>query len=161
MEGKMVTAEWLKKTDLFGSLEELQLSVILSYASAESFPEGKTIFHQGDEAHYLYVLIGGAVALTVKTGEKIDLMTSTIEKEGSIFGMPSLLEPFSYNVTATCLKPSKLLIIQAVAVKKHIEKDPKLGMEIMRKLASIYFNRLNEMREGVSRFIKTFKPKIP
>ena len=31
-------------------------------------------------------------------------MTSKIEKEGAVFGIPSLIEPFRYNVTATCLK---------------------------------------------------------
>ncbi len=157
----MVTAAWLKNTDLFSGLEELQLGVILSHSSVESFPEGKTIFSQGDVAHRLYVLIEGIVTLAVETGEKIDMMTSTIDKEGAIFGMPCLLEPFRYNVTATCLKPSKVLMIAADQMIKLIEEDPKMGMEIMRRLASIYFNRLTEMREGVSKLLKVFKFKTP
>jgi hypothetical protein len=31
----------------------------------------------------------------------------------------------------------------------------------MKKLALIYFNRLNEMREGISKLIKMFKSKVP
>ena len=155
----MVTTAWLRNTELFSGLEELQLGVILSHSSVESFPEGRTIFHRGDEAHRLYVLIEGVVTLAVETGEKIDMMTSTIDKEGAIFGMPCLLEPFRYNVTATCLNPSKVLIIAADQMLKLIEQDPKMGMEIMRKLAFIYFNRLNEMREGVSKLLKAFKFK--
>ena len=157
----MVTTEWLKNIELFSALEESQINIILSHSSVESFPEGKTIFHQGDEAYRLYVLIEGAIDLSVKTGETIDFMTSTIDKEGSVFGMPSLLEPFRYNVTATSLKPSKVLIIEADPIRKYMEQDTKMGMEIMKKLASIYFNRLNEMREGVSKFIKMFKSKVP
>jgi CRP-like cAMP-binding protein len=75
--------------------------------------------------------------------------------------MPSLLEPFRYNVTATCLKPSKVLMIEADHIRKRMEQDTKMGMEIMKKLALIYFNRLNEMREGVSKLIKMFKSKVP
>jgi len=157
----MVTAAWLKNVDLFSGLEEPQLIVILSYSSVESLPEGKTVFNQGEEAHRLYVLIEGAVTLTAKTGEKIELMTSTIDKEGVIFGMPCLLEPFRYNVTATCLKPAKVLMIEAAPVRKEMEEDLKMGMEIMKMLASIYFNRLNEMREGVSKLLKAFKFKTP
>jgi len=41
----------------------------------------------------------------------------------------------------------------------EIEKDPRMGMEILKKLVSIYFNRLNEMRLGVSNFLKVFKLK--
>jgi CRP-like cAMP-binding protein len=125
----------------------------------ESFPEGKVIFRQGDEAHRLYLLIEGRVGLTVKTEEKIDVMTSTIDKEGAIFGMPCLLEPFRYNVTATCLNPSKVLTIEAAPVRKEMEEDPRMGMEVMTKLASVYFNRLSEMREGISKFLRYFKTK--
>jgi CRP-like cAMP-binding protein len=155
----MVSAEWLKKTELFGNLNESQLNAILSRSSIESFPEGKTIFRQGDEANYLYILIEGMLDLSVKTGEKFDFLTSKVEKEGAAFGIPSLIEPFRYNVTAVCLKPSKVLVINAGRLKMDMEKDPKMGMEIMKKLVSIYFNRLNEIRSGVSNFLKALKFK--
>ena len=155
----MVSAEWLKKTELFGNLNESQLNAILSRSSIESFPEGKTIFRQGDEANYLYILIEGMLDLSVKTGEKFDFLTSKVQKEGAAFGIPSLIEPFRYNVTAACLKPSKVLVINAGRLKMDMEKDPKMGMEIMKRLVSIYFKRLNEIRSGVSNFLKGFKFK--
>ena len=155
----MVSTEWLKKTELFGTLSESQVNILLSRSSEESLPEGKTIFRQGDEANYLYILIEGMLDLSVKTGEKFDFLTSKVEKEGAAFGIPSLIEPFCYNVTATCLKPSKILAINAGRLKMDMEKDPKMGMEIMKKLVSIYFNRLNEIRSGVSHFLKGFKFK--
>ena len=155
----MVSAEWLKKTELFGNLNESQLNAILSRSSIESFPEGKTIFRQGDEANYLYILIEGILDLSVKTGEKFDFLTSKVEKEGTAFGIPSLIEPFRYNVTAKYLKPSKVLVINAGRLKMDMEKDPTMGMEIMKKLVSIYFNRLNEIRSGVSNLLKGFKFK--
>ncbi len=146
---------------MFESLEDPQLNILLSHSSVESLTEGKTIFRQGEEAHRLFILIEGTVDLSVKTGEKIDFMTSKIEKEGAVFGIPSLIEPFRYNVTATCLKPSKVLVIDADHIKTNMEKDLKMGMEIMKKLASIYFNRLNEMRFGVANLLKNFKFKTP
>ena len=155
----MVSAEWLKKTELFGNLKESQLDALLSRSSVEAFPEGKTIFHQGEDANHLYILIEGMVDLSVKTGEKFDFLTSKVEKEGAAFGIPSLIEPFRYNVTATCLKPSKLLVINAGRVRMDMEKDPEMGMEIMKKLASIYFHRLSEMRLGVSNFLRASKFK--
>lgn len=155
----MVSTDWLKKTELFGTLSESQLNILLSHSSVESLPEGKIIFRQGDEANHLYVLIEGMIDLSVKTGEKVDFLTSKIEKEGAAFGIPCLIEPFRYNVTATCLKPTKVLIIDAGRVKTEMERDPKMGMEIMKKLVTIYFNRLNEMRAGVSNFLKVFKLK--
>jgi hypothetical protein len=52
-------------------------------------------------------------------------------------------------------------MMEADQIMKVIEQDPKMGMEIMRKLASIYFKRLNEMREGVSKLLKVYKFKTP
>jgi CRP-like cAMP-binding protein len=69
------------------------------------------------------------------------------------------MEPFRYNVTATCLKPTQVLMIEAGHLKKMMEEDPKMGMETMKKLASIYFNRLNDLRSGVSNLLKTFKTR--
>jgi CRP-like cAMP-binding protein len=155
----MVSTEWLKKTELFGTLNESQLNTILLHSSVDSFPEGKTIFRQGEKALRLYILIEGMVNLTVKTQEQIDFMASKIEKEGAAFGMPSLIEPFRYNVTATCLKPSKVLTIEADYLMKKTEEDPKIGMEVMKKLTSIYFDRLNALRTGVSNLLKSLKSK--
>jgi len=157
----MVSAEWLKRAELFEALNESQLNVLLFKANVESFPEGDIIFRQGDEAQRLFILIEGAVDLTVKTGEKIDFMTSKIENEGAVFGTAALMEPFRYNVTAFCLKPSKVLVLDADHIKKRMEEDPKMGIEIMKKLASIYFRRLNEIRSGVSNLLKIFKFKTP
>jgi CRP-like cAMP-binding protein len=97
----------------------------------------------------------------VKAEEKIDLMTSRVEKEGAVFGSPSLMEPFRYNVSAICRKPSKVLVLDAKHIKVKMEEDPKMGMEVMKKLASIYFNRLNDLRSGVSKLMKTFKFRMP
>ena len=155
----MVSTDWLRKTELFRTLDESQLSALLSHSSVESFPEGKTIFRQGDEANHLYLLIEGIIDLSFKTGERIDFLTSKVEKEGAAFGVPSLIEPFRYNATATSLRSSKVFVIDSVRVRMEMEKDPRMGMEILKKLASIYFNRLNEMRLGVSNFLKSFKLK--
>jgi len=157
----MVSPEWLKKAELFGTLNESQLNALLSKSNVETFPEGKTIFRQAEEANRLYILIQGSVDLTVKAQEQIDFITSKIEKEGAVFGTAALMEPYRYNVTAICLKPSKVLVLDADDLKKRIEEDPEMGMEMMKKLASIYFNRLNDMRSGVSNLLKIFKFKTP
>ena len=155
----MVSTDWLKKTELFGALKESQLDILLSHSSVETFPEGKTIFRQGDEANHFYILIEGTIDLSVKTEGKFDFLSSKVEKEGAAFGIPSLIEPFRYNVTTTCLKLSKVLVIDAGLVKMDMEQDPRMGMEIMKKLVFIYFNRLNEMRSGVSNLLKVSKFK--
>ena len=157
----MVTAEWLKKAELFGALNQTQLNDLLAHSAAKLFAKGETVFRQGDEATCLYVLIDGLIELSVKAEGEIAIMTSKVEKVGEVFGIPSLIEPFRYNVTATCLEPSNIVMFEANYINKRINEDTQMGMEIMRKLASIYFNRLNELRAGVSNLVKFLKLKTP
>ncbi len=157
----MVTAEWLKKAELFQSLNESQLTDLLSHSAETPYAAGQTIFTQGNQADYLYVLIQGTIELAVRAEEKIAIMTSRVEKEGMVFGIPSLLEPFRYNVSAKCLTPCRVLRFEANYIKYKIDNDPKMGIEIMRKLASLYFNRLNELRAGIANFVKFLKLKTP
>ena len=44
-EEKMVSANWLKKTELFEGLEESQLNDLLAHSTSETFPGGKIIFY--------------------------------------------------------------------------------------------------------------------
>jgi len=157
----MVSANWLKKTELFEGLDESQLNDLLAYSTVESFPEGKIIFHQEAEATHLYILIQGAIDLSVKAQEEIGFLTSQIQKEGAIFGIPSLIEPFRYNVTAKCILPSKVLSIESHYLRKKMEEDPKMGMQMMKKLTLIYYNRLNELRKGIVNFFKVFNVRTP
>ena len=53
----MVSADCLKKTELFETLDESQLSAIPSHSRVESCPERRIIFQEGEEANHLYVLI--------------------------------------------------------------------------------------------------------
>ncbi len=156
---KMVSVEWLKKTELFEELKEDQFGVLFQGATMRSYSEGETIFLQGEEAKHLFFLIKGAVDLIVKSQEKLDFMTSKIEKEGAVFGTASLMEPYRYNVSAICLKPSEVLVLNANLIRRKMNEDPEMGLAIMKKLASIYFNRLNELRAGVSNLLKLSKIK--
>ncbi len=157
----MVSSEWLKKAELFGDLNPSQLKTLFSQSRIEEFPEGKVIFREGEEAPYLYVLVQGLVELVVGADRQIDWMTSRIEKEGAVFGTASLMEPFRYNVTAICLKPSNVLVLDAQYIKRKMKEDPEMGLEVMKKLSSIYFRRLNELRSGVSHLLRTVEHKVP
>jgi len=155
----MISLEWLKRTELFNGLMDSQLEVLLSRSILKSYSEGATLFLQGEEANYLFILIKGLIELTIKTKEQTQFVASKIEKEGAVFGTASLMEPFQYNVSATCLKPSEVLMINAKWLRERMMEDPMMGLEIMKKLAALYFSRLNTLRAGISNFIKEFKGK--
>jgi ATP-binding cassette subfamily B protein len=157
----MTQVHILKEAELFRNLTKKQLEEIAQHAQEKVYELEENIFVHGEEAKNLYVLLEGAVNLKVKAFEGIDLMTSALTKKGDVFGTPSLMAPSLYNVTAKCLKKTRVLAIDAHAVKGIIEEDPKLGLEIMGQLAQIYFARLNETREGITNLFKVFRLQRP
>lgn len=64
-------------------------------------------------------------------------------------------------MTAECILPSEVLSIESRYLRKKMEEDPKMGMQIMRKLIFIYYNRLNQLRKEIANFFKVFKVKAP
>jgi CRP-like cAMP-binding protein len=158
---QMTQVQILKEAELFKDLTEKQLVRIARHAQERVHDLEENIFVDGEEAKNLYVLLEGAVNLKIKAFEDIDLMTSTLTKRGDVFGTSSLMTPPLYNVAAKCLEKTKVLAIDAHAVKGLIEEDPKLGLEIMRQLAQIYFSRLNKTRKGITDLFKVFRLQRP
>jgi CRP/FNR family cyclic AMP-dependent transcriptional regulator len=147
----------LKKTNLFSSLSDDQLKAIAKLAGEKSFEAGQEIFKQGQKAKMLYVLLDGVVTLRIRAEEEIDLMAETLKEGGNVFGTPALMNPFIYNVTARCTKPSRILAINAAEFLKILKQDTAIGFEVMTRLAQLYFNRLNTTRAAITNLFKIFK----
>jgi CRP-like cAMP-binding protein len=157
----MTQVHILKEVELFRDLTGKQLENIVRNAQERVYDSGENIFVDGDEAENLYVLVDGTVDLKIKAFEDIDLMTSKLTRRGDVFGTASLMMPQLYNVTAKCLENTRVLAIDAFALRGLIDEDPKLGLEIMRQLAQRFFGRLNETREGITNLFKVFRLQRP
>ncbi len=151
----------LKEAGLFGDLTEKQLESIGRSAQEKVYDSEQNIFVHGEEANKLYVLLEGTVDLKIKAFEDIDLMTSKLTNKGDVFGTAALMVPALYNVTAKCAENTRVLAIDAKALRGIIDEDPKLGLEIMRRLAQLFFSRLNETRQGITNLFKTFRLERP
>jgi CRP-like cAMP-binding protein len=159
--GKMKPTHILKEIGLFRDLAEKQLESIARHSQEKVYQSEGNIFTHGDEAKTLYILLEGAVNLKIKAFEDIDLMTSELTRKGDIFGTAALMVPALYNVTAKCLEKTRVLAIDAHALKGLIDKDPKLGLGIMRQLAQLFFSRLNETRKGITNLFNVLKLQRP
>lgn len=157
----MTQAHILKEVELFRDLTETQLEKISRNAQEKVYDSEEIIFLHGDEAKALFVLLEGTVDLKIKAFEDIDLMTSKLTRKGDVFGTASLMMPQLYNVTARCLENTRVLAIDAYALRGLVDDDPKLGLEIMRRLAQLYFGRLNETREGITNLFQVFRLQRP
>jgi CRP/FNR family cyclic AMP-dependent transcriptional regulator len=153
----MASTDLLKKANLFESLSHNQLKPIIQVGEGKSFNAGEEIFKQGQKANTLYVLVDGGVTLRIQAEEEIDLMAETLKDTGSVFGTASLMTSRISNVTARCIKNTRVFAIDSGKLQEIMRRDPLIGFEVMKKLAQLYFNRLNSTRAGITNLFKIFK----
>lgn len=156
----MTNLEALKETYLFQSLSDEHIETIMRLSRGESFESGEEIFHQGQSATTLHVLMDGSVAVRAGNGDETDIVANTLGEAGAVLGTASLLAPFVYNVTAEALRRTRTLAIEASDLNKVMTGNPAMGFEVMSRLAHRYLRRLNTKRVSLVNLVKAFKSQI-
>ncbi|OEU46170.1 MAG: hypothetical protein BBJ60_00690 [Desulfobacterales bacterium S7086C20] len=153
----MTIAHILDKISLFKILSDDQLKAVIQLGNEIVFPRDVEIYRHGQQAKTLYVLLSGAVSLTIDGPEELDIMAEALEKPGSVFGMAALTKSRVYNVTATCTKSTKAFALDSDGLRDIIRREPAAGLEVMAELAQLYLNRFNYTRRAITNLFKIFK----
>jgi CRP-like cAMP-binding protein len=66
----------------------------------------------------------------------------------------ALVEPNQHTATAECVKDSKVIKIEGGLLMRILEKHPREGMAVMRRLAGVIATRLVKSQEEI---IKIFE----
>ena len=130
---------YLKQRDLFGSLSHNFVNEIMNSAETESHQAGEMLFHEGDPAGWLFILLKGRIKLRLgQTGQVIYVVSNA----GEVFGWSSLVDRPSYSASAECMLPTKLLRLDKNRLQKIIQKDAASSAILFQNLAVILGNRL-------------------
>ncbi len=76
-----------------------------------------------------------------------DIIISTIEEKGELFGWSALVEPKAYSATVKCLKETTVYSIGTAELEQWFKDDPLMGFVFMKKIAGLIDSRLSSMRE--------------
>jgi CRP-like cAMP-binding protein len=105
----------------------------------QSFQAGEKIFVQDDDGAHMYVVRSGRVNI-VASG-------TILENVGpnGVFGELALLDGSPRSATAVALEPTEVAVIDERAFLYMVEKDPRLALQLMRRLAE----RLRRMNQSL------------
>lgn len=148
----MITPDYLKKYKIFSVLNPDQLRHIAELSEEVSCESGDILFHEGDRADALYVLVEGLIELyyTVDVEYRPELHKELMFREihpGELFSISALIEPYKLTASARAVKPSRMIKIHAAQLLKWCEEDLDLANAIMRQVASAAITRLQATRE--------------
>ncbi|HUL00122.1 MAG TPA: cyclic nucleotide-binding domain-containing protein [Nitrospirota bacterium] len=146
----MLAVELLKKYDFFRGLTDDQLQKLASISADESHAAGTQIYNIGEPAEKLYIVEDGKLVLVLDSymGPHRPALQVNIDfvAKGDAMGWSSLVEPHKYTLRALAIEKTKLITVDAKALRKMIHDDPVLGVKIMQSLAKLIAARLTHTR---------------
>lgn len=144
----MVTNASLAEFPLFRNLPKELLEKIGVMGEEQSFPQGETIFREGERADKLHFLLQGEVLLRVKLTSRPESITvSVVSQKFESFGWSGIVPPYHYTASAVCETDCKILTIPGVKFMKLLEENPEAGFAVMQRLIELVSNRLRNSRQ--------------
>ncbi|MFN4111606.1 MAG: cyclic nucleotide-binding domain-containing protein, partial [Ignavibacteria bacterium] len=123
--------------------EHIQL--IVGCAKNVVFEPGKYLFKENEEANSFYIIRSGKVALEIYSPEVGSIIIQTLG-EGDIIGWSWMIPPYQWRFDARAVELTRVIELDGTCLRNKCEIDPKLGYEIMKRLANVFEQRINAMR---------------
>lgn len=147
----MISPEVLRRFPFFSFMRHDQLREVAMITDEVKVKKGQSLFDADEEVTASYVLLEGAVDLhyiVVDEHEpklRKEFVVGTINP-GEVLGISAVIEPYLYTATAMVINDSRLLKIDAVALKELCASDPELDHGLQRMVAKATMERLHATR---------------
>jgi CRP/FNR family cyclic AMP-dependent transcriptional regulator len=124
----------LRHVPLFSLLDDDELNVLAGLIELREFADKQRIYKAGEASDTAYVVMSGAVEVTLLDEDGQDVTFST-PRHGEFFGFASMLEGVPHQTTAIAVETSKCLEIDRKDISILLEKKPMAGMDMLTVLA--------------------------
>lgn len=114
---------------MFAGLGQEELQTLLQLSDTLSFPAGNRIVQAGEEGHCLYVLLEGAVRVTVESAER-EIELSQLET-GDFFGEIALVDDGPRSAHVTAISDCTLLRITRMTIGVLAGLQPAAAIQIL------------------------------
>ena len=148
--------EILIRSPFFEPIDESHLADLAKEARVERYEAGARIITQHEPAEACYVLIDGAVAMSVSPSETMagtaetpaagDVVVRRYSHPGRLLGWSALVAPFRFRATVTALEPTQVLRLGRATLDRQADLHPEFGVALLERLIWVLGNRLRETR---------------
>ena len=135
----------LTDSPLFQGLSKDDLTMIAGCGSNVQFKAGTYLFHEGDPSDQFYLIRHGAVALEIASPERGRVVISTLGP-GDLLGWSWLVPPYRKQSDARAVGLVRATAFDGACIRKKCDADPRLGYELLKRLAQIMEERLAATR---------------
>ena len=137
---------------IFDGLAQSDLDILGPFFNPQTWVAGTVLFHQGDQADFLYVVVKGEIVLRYKPDDGPQMILAHIQP-GGIFGWSAAMNNPVYTSGAACVLDSELLQIRGGDLRAICKDHPALGKIVLDRLAHILAERKQIQHGSISNML--------
>jgi CRP-like cAMP-binding protein len=115
---------------------------LASLARPVDFETGSIVLREGVDTPFLGAILSGRVALRLRVPELGDRITIVTIEPGELIGWSAVVHPFRATVDAVATEPTRLLAIDAAALRALLATDAELAAELLPLILESVSDRL-------------------
>jgi len=132
----------LQSIPWFQELDQEHFERIADIAHIVRFGQGEALFKEGDKEDFLYIVLEGRIAIEISEPVRGRIRIYTAEPL-DVVGWSSVTPVVRQRTaSARAVLDSRLIALDAKAVRRLSEEDHDLGYIIMRRMANVVAGRL-------------------
>lgn len=124
------TAEFLTSLPFFAGLAEKDVDILFHSSNSRVLSKNQNLFHQGDKADRLFIIINGWVKLYRHTVEGVESVISVFTR-GDILGEAAIITGSSYPFSAQAVEDTKVIEISGTVLKAQALQNHEIMARIM------------------------------
>ncbi|MBI3761368.1 MAG: cyclic nucleotide-binding domain-containing protein [Chloroflexi bacterium] len=152
-----VTAERLRRSEIFGNLADEDLVTIAEFCREESYQEGDVVLAEDAPAEELFIVVRGKLALEkkIQIGRHSTPRNATIGyiEPGKMAGFSALVTPHVYSTSALCVEPTRVIRVDGPPLRAYLEMHPVAGLTVMSTLAALTGDRYRHATDTLAYFL--------
>jgi CRP-like cAMP-binding protein len=137
--------ETLREIRFLHDIGPMHLEQIAKIGRLSDYDAGAIVFHQGDVAQLVYLVVSGNVSLEICAAGAGCKQIFTVGP-GELLGWSSVLEQSCYTARARALEKTRLVEIYVTQLLTICQRDPQFGYELMHRTALALAKRLSATR---------------
>lgn len=147
-----MTFRELEQLPLFEGLSKKDINRFTALSETLEIKVDEFLFHQGDPANRLFIMLEGEVSIRYNPGDGGALTVTSLER-GGVFGWSAVLGRNAYTSGAVCTKAGRVVSVPGDAFRKMCERHPSTGVVIVERLAEVIAGRLSSTRQAISQVL--------
>ncbi len=143
----MVAVEALARTPFFLEMEGRTRERLSHIATRRKYRAGHVIYHEGDSADTIGVLVNGMISFRGRVGDEDGVTLGHAREPGAVFGWSGVSRSAgTYGNSAVCIEDCDIIELDAEALLKLCHDEPEVGVAILEKLSGVISERLESVR---------------